>query len=85
MESKEYNSYVWKMTESDGTVPVRRLEDSSKELEKKKMKDPPSKSDKALIEEGLVKNIKKLKAISFVDEKTERKFKDSDVLFCKSL
>lgn len=58
MESKRDSVYVWKSTESDGLVPVRRLEDSSKELETKKIKNPPSMSDKALIEEGLVKNIK---------------------------
>lgn len=87
MESKSsgMTTFVWKSTVSDGTVPVRRLEDGRKEFEPKEMKKPPNVTDKDLIDNGLVKNIKKARAITFVDEKTKRKFRDGEVYFCKSL
>lgn len=70
MESKEtFNiHFVWKDTINDGSLPIRRFGDGPAERASKAMKNAPNKSKSDLIEQGLVKNIKKSNAADYVDE-----------------
>lgn len=81
MESREF---IWKETLNDGALPIRRFNDGRGERAHKAMKKAPF-SESQILEEGLVKNIKKVVAKDFVDEKTYRKFQDGNTVYCHSL
>jgi len=49
------------------------------------MKKAPSLSKEELIEQGLVKNIKKISKLDFVDEQNKKRFKDGSTVYSKSL
>ena len=53
---------------TDGSMPVRRYIEGHFELDGQQMKTPPILSKEELVEQGLVKNIKKISKLDFVDE-----------------
>ena len=84
MESKP-NQFIWKTTMNDGSMPIRRFGDASQENTSKSMKTAPNLSKNTLIADGFIKNIKKISKLVYVDEKTKKRFKDEQIVYCNSL
>ena len=67
-------------------MPIRRFAESAGEFEKKAMKKPPTLSKSDLLEQGIVRNFKKINRIDYVDGKEEKRlFKDGTSVYCRSL
>lgn len=85
MESRSSPHFLWKGTINDGALPIRRFGDGPTEQESKAMKKAPSLSKSDLLEQGLIKKVKKINKLDFVDEATKRRFRDGSTVYCHSL
>ena len=70
---------------NDGSMPIRRLGHGPQENVQKSMKKEPNLSTKEMMENGFIKNIKKINKLEFVDDKTKKRFKDDQIVYYKFL